>query len=317
MSQAALVETGIGWMSGPEADAIAIRFRGSGCSVMAIDGFMGSGKSPLGSMMEARLGTACIRVDSYLPLTAPSDVPSYVERLALSKLQEDIRSRLQSGPALLEGVLMRELLSRLSGILSSSLFHVYVAGAWQPDDQRVSWPDAGQLDSEQSVDLYRQIVLYHREYRPHQTFNAAILRNLDEPEATGSFIAPDGQTFTITEDAYPRSQLPSLRRGRFAFKSTNPDAVSEALGLVRPPLLNPSTRGLSPARLNRILRAIRAESPLPPVCVIREAGYPIATLLDGAHRYFASIAAGLSFVPALHISLDDAVLGYRYESYTR
>jgi len=144
------------------------------------------------------------------------------------------------------------MLSRLSGILSSSPFHVICGGCWHRMTNGFM-PDAGQLDSEQSVDLYRRLCSIIAKYSPIRRSMAAILRNLDEPEATGSFIAPDGQTFTITEDAYPRSQLPSLRRGRFALNRRTQMPCPRRSS--RPAhIFKPSTRALVRST-DRILRA--------------------------------------------------------------
>jgi hypothetical protein len=312
MDQVALIDAGVEWMSASTADMVVARFRATGRRLMAIDGFMGSGKSPFGSMMEARLGTPCIRVDSYLPVNPPAEIPSYIDRLNLSTLRDELESRRGAGPAIIEGVLMRAVLEQLNMVPPADIFHVYVAGAWKPDDPRVMWPDAAQLESEQSVELYRQIVRYHRDCVPHQSFDVAVLRNQDEPEATGTFITPDGQNFSIPDAVYARSQLAALRGRRTSFKCTQSDAPLEPIGLIRPPILSASTRSLDGDRLKSILTAIRAEVPLPPVPVIREAGQQVATLLDGAHRYFASIAVGLTQIPAMHISREDAELGYRY-----
>jgi hypothetical protein len=49
------------------------------------------------------------------------------------------------------------------------------------------------------------------------------------------------------------------------------------------------------------------------VPVIREEGQAIATLLDGAHRYFGSVATGMTLIPVLHVSIDDAEVGYQYK----
>jgi hypothetical protein len=313
MNRAEVAAAGVVWMSGVTADAVAARYKATARRLMAIDGFMGSGKSPFGSMMEARLGTPCIRIDAYLPANPSSEIPGYIDRLDLSRLHDDLQARIASGYAVIEGVLVRALLERLNAVRPADVFHVYVAGACEPDDQRVTWPDAAQLESQQSGDLYRQIVHYHQTRLPHAAFDVAVLRNQNEPEATGTFIAPDGQIFSISETVCARSQLATLRRHRTSFKCTQFNAPLEPLGLLRPPLLSASTRSLNDDRLRNVLTGIRTDVALPPVPIIREEGEPIATLLDGAHRYFASVAAGCTHIPAVHVSRDDAKLSYRYE----
>jgi ParB-like chromosome segregation protein Spo0J len=71
-------------------------------------------------------------------------------------------------------------------------------------------------------------------------------------------------------------------------------------------------RSLDAGRLNSVMQAIRARTALPPVVVIRKATQPIATLLDGAHRYFASVATGLVEIPVYCASKEEAEVCYRY-----
>jgi hypothetical protein len=310
MDQALLSAAGIRWMSATTADEVVFGFRAARCRLMAIDGFMGSGKSPFGSMMEARLARRCIRVDSYLPSNPPADQPSLIERLNLSALYSDLQSSLNEGPAIIEGVLMRGVLDRLDSVGQADVFHVYVAGAWKPDEARVTWPDASQLGSEQGYEPYRQIVEYHRSRVPHEAFDVAVLRDQDEPAASGTFVAPDGQAFLIPETVWPRQHLDKLRAQRFAFNCATTDAVNEPIGLIRPPVLGPATRYLNDNRLRDVLNAIRSNAALPPVVVVREPGDPFGTLLDGAHRYFGSVIAGFTLVPAIHVSKEDAEISY-------
>src|SRR5258708_2601709 len=101
MDQVALTDAGVEWMSASTADKVVARLRATDRPLMAIDGFMGSGKSPFGSMMEARLGTPCIRVDGYLPGNPPTEISSYIDRLNLSTLREDLKASLGAGPAII------------------------------------------------------------------------------------------------------------------------------------------------------------------------------------------------------------------------
>jgi hypothetical protein len=128
MCESALVAAGIGWLSRASADEIVRRFEESEKRVMAIDGFMGSGKTPLGSMIEARLGRRCIRIDGYLPLTPPENQVRYIDRLDMNILASDLTESLREGPTAIDGILAREVLKHLGR--SNEAFHVYVAGAW-------------------------------------------------------------------------------------------------------------------------------------------------------------------------------------------
>jgi hypothetical protein len=316
MDQATLTRAGVQWMSAAYADEIVARFRASGRRLLAIDGFMGSGKSPFASMMEARLGRPCTRIDWYFALRPPKEQQGALDRLNLAALRDDLEARLAAGEAIIEGGLMRDVLERLAVIPAADVFHVYVVAAWKPDDVRVAWPEAAQLGSVQSDPLHIQFVEYHGRTRPYETFDAAVLRNLDEPAATGAFLAPDGQVFTITEAAWPRAQMNRLRVNRWSFACTEADAVLEPIGLVRPPVLGLATRSLDDARQHSVFRAIVGNTPLPPMPVIREQGQGLATLLDGAHRYFGSVATGMMLIPVLHLSADEAEAGYRYQPST-
>ena len=310
--QSALAEAGIEWMSRSSADDVVARFRASGRPLMAIDGFMGSGKSPFGSMMEARVETRCLRVDGYLPAKPPQHETSLIKRLNVDSLYRDLEFDLRQGPALIEGVLMRVLTDSLPTVSAKDVFHVYVAGAWMPDEVRVTWPDANQLGSEQGVEPQRQIVEYHRAQRPHERFDVVVLRNQNEPARSGSFIAPDGQSFSIPEAVWERRRLHQLRVNRFAYTCSTADFSNEPIGLIRPPVLSAATRQLNDDRLKSVLNAIKSDQPLPPVVVVREQGDRLMTLLDGAHRYFASVATGLTRRPALRISPQDAEVSYGY-----
>jgi hypothetical protein len=310
MSESALAGAGIGWLSRAFVDEIDCRFEESGKRLMAIDGFMGSGKTPFGSMIEARLGRRCIRIDGYLPLTPPENQTRYIDRLDTGRLASDLTWSLNEGSAAIEGILAREVLKLLGR--SDEAFHVYVAGAWVTGPGKVKWPDAAQLGSIQSSALHREIVEYHTAEAPQERFDAAILRNQNEPEETGTFIAPDGQLFSISEVAWPRGQIDQLRISRFAFTSDRRGAILEPVGLIRPPILSAATRLLNDQRLHSILSAIRSNVPLPPVAIIRESPLSMGVLLDGAHRYFGSIAAGATLIPAEHVSPEDAEIRFRY-----
>jgi hypothetical protein len=58
MSESALIGAGIEWLSRASVDEIVHRFEESRKRVMTIDGFMESGKTPFGSMIESTIGSA-------------------------------------------------------------------------------------------------------------------------------------------------------------------------------------------------------------------------------------------------------------------
>jgi hypothetical protein len=273
---------------------------------------MGSGKSPVASMIEYRLGVECIRLDRYLPQPPPLSSTKYVDAIDLHRLSIDLSSALTAGVAVIEGVLIRNILDRLQIVAANQTFHVYVAGAWKPDNARVTWPDERQLGSDKVGSLSAEIVEYHRTKSPHQLFDALILRDQDEPEKTGAFLAPDGQSFEVSETAWPRENIHQLRANRNSFVCNQADAAYESLGLIRPPTLGPSTRSLENDRLRSVLQAIVSGTSLPAVVVIRDRGEAIATLLDGAHRYFGSVATGAVQIPVHHVAREMAELCYRH-----
>jgi hypothetical protein len=97
--ESALVAAGIGWLSKASVYEIVRRFEESGKRVMVIDGFMGSGKTPFGSMIKALLGRRCIRIDGYLPLTPPENI----DRLDMGSLASDLTRSLEEGSTAIDG----------------------------------------------------------------------------------------------------------------------------------------------------------------------------------------------------------------------
>jgi hypothetical protein len=96
-----------------------------------------------------------------------------------------------------------------------------------------------------------------------------------------------------------------------SYKCNDPNAVMVPVGELIPPVLG-VRRGLDPKRLRGVLAAVVGGRPLPPLPVFRELGAPRATILDGAHRYYVSVAYGFASVPCEFISRDDAEVSYRY-----
>ncbi len=299
MVEATLFENGVKWSNAATADDIVARFRDSRRLLLALDGFMGAGKSPFGSMLEWRFARRCLRMDRYLSTRPNPKQPSLIERLDLDRLRHDLSSDLNEAPALIEGALMRDLLERLGVVALSDVFHVYVAGAWKPDNTRVTWPDANQLESEQGHEPHRQIVEYHRRQRPHECFDAAVLRDQDELGKTGRFTAPDGQTFVVGEDVWPRARLDRIRLNRWAYRCSREGVREEPIGLIQLPQLSDAKIELDNAQFAHTLKAIHSQIPLPPILVDVETSDRKLPLLEGIHRCLASVAAGLTFIPTV------------------
>jgi hypothetical protein len=96
-----------------------------------------------------------------------------------------------------------------------------------------------------------------------------------------------------------------------SYRCNDPNSVLVPVGELIPPVLG-VRRGLDPKRLHSVLAAIAGGTALAPLPVFREIGAPRATILDGAHRYYVSVAYGFTSVPCEFISRDDAEVSYRY-----
>ena len=97
-----------------------------------------------------------------------------------------------------------------------------------------------------------------------------------------------------------------------SYRCDDPAAVLVPIGKLIPPKLGPDRRSLVRERLRRVLASIAAGQPLDAIPVFREDGAQCATILDGAHRYFASVKCGFSSIPCKELSRDAAELGFRY-----
>ena len=179
MADAELSDEAVRWLGSGVADDVATAFRNSSRDILGVDGFMGAGKSPFASMMEHQLGVRCIRIDDYLP-TPPDarDNRDYVSKLDTHRLKHDLEFTLRDGQALIEGILLRDILHRTE--TSPSVFHVYVAAVWVPDRGSVRWNEGDRLQPGAENDvLDRQIVDYHNLWLPHQNCDVAVLRDGD------------------------------------------------------------------------------------------------------------------------------------------
>ena len=313
MTLAELEHGNIHWMSERTAKEVVARFAASGRSVLGIDGFMGSGKSPLSLMLEFQLGVECLHVDDYLPPASPEhEQRRFIDVLDLPRLRRAIDVHRGRGALLIEGILLRDVLSLL--LQEEPVFHVYVAAAWRPSPGEMRWNEGDRLAlGAFNNALDGQIVEYHCRLLPQHDYDFAVLRDRDDFGHNGIFLAPDGQKFHIPPSVLRASRFHQRKRRSSAFLCCATDAVLEPLGLVTPPLLSPTTRSLNDDRLSSVLTAIVDNAPLPAVAVIQKTGNPRRlVLLDGAHRYFASVAAGFTRLPALHVSGEDAELLYRY-----
>ncbi|MDY6946995.1 MAG: hypothetical protein SXG53_14865 [Pseudomonadota bacterium] len=311
MTSAELDHKNIQWMSNVSPTNIVTLAVAGNCRVIALDGFMGSGKSPLSLMLEFQLGVECIHIDDFLP-PASTEAKKFIDVLDLDRMVSAVESRKTRGPVLIEGILLRDVLARLPPL--DPVLHIYVAAAWRPGPEQMRWNEGDRLAQDNPPNsLDGQIVEYHHRLLPHKNYDLAVLRDQDQfKRFYGPFIAPDGQLFQVPGSVVSASRLNTYTRKSGAFRCTAADVPEEALGLIKPPLLSPETRSLDTERLRSVLTGIVNDSPLPPVVLCRTDGAAHSVLLDGSHRYFSSVAVGFMRVPAKWVTADDAELLYRY-----
>lgn len=97
-----------------------------------------------------------------------------------------------------------------------------------------------------------------------------------------------------------------------SYCTDDPVAVNVPLAELIPPRLGPHRRGLSEERLREVLSGIGRGDSIPAVVAYREPDAMQAVLLNGAHRYFASRAAGFSSLPVVYASQEVAEYLYGY-----
>jgi hypothetical protein len=184
MNLAELAGENILWLCDRTAMDVAERFSSSSCSIIGIDGFMHSGKSPLSCMLEFQLGVECLHIDDYLPPARPEhNGLRFVDVLDLQQLRRSVDVRRARGPLLIEGILLRDIIELLS--LKDAVFHVYVAAVWRPSASCVRWNEGDRLvPGAFNSPLDTQIVEYHTRQMPQNCFDVAVLRDQDQSKST-------------------------------------------------------------------------------------------------------------------------------------
>lgn len=93
-----------------------------------------------------------------------------------------------------------------------------------------------------------------------------------------------------------------------AYRCTDRAAVLAPLAVV----CGPQARLLNRERLVKILRGFRDGADLPPVVAYAEATAGAIELLQGVHRWRASLAYGFTYIPCVLVSLTEALeAGYK------
>src|SRR5881628_2272718 len=123
------------------------------------------------------------------------------------------------------------------------------------------------------------------------------------------FIRPNGSAFEIPDSWWKRADMKGFIPKTASFVAGEPemDTICREIQIVNLADIEPVTRAIGQGgffedRLASILEAIRSDTPLPPI-KIHIPRTPIAggyryRLYHGYHRYYASIAAGFSEIPA-------------------
>ena len=122
----------------------------------------------------------------------------------------------------------------------------------------------------------------------------------------------DEALYAVPDSLLAEFGLQSYRATALSYRCDDPAAVLIPVGELKPPILGPDRRGLAPDRLRRVFKSIASGQPLDAIPVFREDGAKYTTMLDGAHRYFASVKCGFSSIPCKELSRDDAELLFRY-----
>jgi hypothetical protein len=296
-SREEIAESGARWLCKSTAEEIAVEYRQSGRRILAVDGFMGSGKSSLAELLAAQLGCGALSLDDCLPEQQSN--PSYVGQLDHPRIASAIEGFRADGEGIIEGICLRIVLQQ-HHVASEDVFYVYAASV-AVQAEHVLWHEASIVDREKMPPqrLHREIVIYHREWRPHASAHVTVIRS-DQNEML-EFWAPNGQQFSIRAALWKAAGIGLWVPPAKCYISAIPASAVELLSAIRPPVLSPETRGLDDSRLLDILTKIRRGTPLDPVKVYREPETDTIVLYDGAHRYFASVALCCTNIPCEYV----------------
>lgn len=157
-------------------------------TLLGIDGMDGSGKSCLAEQLAPLLGAKHINLDDFLN----PNQGGFLDHLRYDELRKAISQAMDTGPVIVEGDCLREVLGRLCLKAEINIYikHDIVCGYWQGG----SFLNSGSLDKalaeEEERDLRdadtlsglrRELIIYHYQYLPQENADFVYERRFREP----------------------------------------------------------------------------------------------------------------------------------------
>src|SRR3954462_3451248 len=136
-------------------------------SIAALEGFCGSGKTMLADQLGERLPMAVFHVDSFA--SKFDKPPVYTACLDLGRLRQALAERDKSGPSIVEGICLRDVLS-LVGIVPTTFVYLNRIGQnrlWY-DGLHLEDFEAGHPIPGDTEEPHRSDLEYHVRVRPHE-----------------------------------------------------------------------------------------------------------------------------------------------------
>jgi hypothetical protein len=141
-------------------------------SLVAVEGFMGAGKTSLASALASSVGALAVHLDGFV---APGDVTRpYVNRLNYAALASAIEAS-SASTSVVDGICLRDVLNRLG---RTPDLYIYVkrispAGIWHDgvdleDFEAGTWKTPGEP--------YTSDMAYHSKVRPHEKATVEVHR---------------------------------------------------------------------------------------------------------------------------------------------
>jgi hypothetical protein len=135
--------------------------------IVAIDGFMGSGKTCLSFSLAAHLDAFRVGLDSYVH--RDSEVQDYVEKLRLNHLARDLEKlQMRFTCVVVEGIRVLDVLQRVGHKPSTRVYvkRVSSVGIWHDGYHLEDYEDGSNVPEDW---LHRDEFAYHVRRRPHLT----------------------------------------------------------------------------------------------------------------------------------------------------